>query len=407
VNGWRNLRLSIRALTRSRLRTLMSASSMTIGIAAVVLLFGVGEGAERAFQQTLEEMGKNLLAVGARRGESTALRGGGARYLDSLTLDDWRALNEELESVARAAPIAMNNFDLRFAGQFRNATVIGTTPEFQLTNNFKVVAGRFIDQSDIEDHSRVAVIGAQVATELFLGEQPLGERLLVGNSPFIIVGILEEKGVDQTGTPQDDRILVPVTTALRRLLNVDGVDRIFVQAISKDSLELATQQVRTLLRRRHNLDGTAAEDDFTIDNQAGLLATLDETDQALARFLSGIAVLALGLASMGLLAVTQLAVRERHGEIGLRLAVGALPRQILAQFLAEAVMIALLGALAGLLVGALGIILGEWLLGWQLALGWEGLLYPFLVALFLSLLFGAYPALRAARLDPIVALRSV
>ena len=139
----------------------------------------------------------------------------------------------------------------------------------------------------------------------------------------------------------------------------------------------------------------------------GLLATLDETDQTLARFLSGIAVLALGLASMGLLAVTQLAVRERHGEIGLRLAVGALPRQILAQFLAEAVMIALLGALAGLLVGALGIILGEWLLGWQLALGWEGLLYPFLVALLLSLLFGAYPALRAARLDPIVALRSV
>ena len=239
MNGWRNLRLSIRALTRSRLRTLMSASSMTIGIAAVVLLFGVGEGAERAFQETLEEMGKNLLAVGARRGESTALRGGSARYLDSLTLDDWRALNEELESVARAAPIAMKNFDLRFAGQFRNATVIGTTPEFQLTNNFKLVAGRFIDQSDIEDHSRVAVIGAQVAAELFLGEQPLGERLLVGSSPFIIVGILEEKGVDQTGTPQDDRILVPVTTAQRRLLNVDGVDRIFVQASSKDTLKVA------------------------------------------------------------------------------------------------------------------------------------------------------------------------
>jgi putative ABC transport system permease protein len=352
-------------------------------------------------------MGKNLLAVGAQRMENTALRGGSARYDDSLTLGDWRAINEELESVERAAPIAMSNFDLRFAGRSMNATAIGTTPEFQLTNNFKLLAGRFIDQIDVEDHSRVAVIGSQVANVLFLGEQPLGERLLVGNAPFIIVGILEEKGADQTGTPQDDRILVPVTTAQRRLLAIDSVDRIFVQAVSKQMLDRAAQQVRTLLRDRHGLDQISADDDFTIDNQAGMLATLNETDRALARFLAGISALALGLASMGLLAVSLLSVRERHAEIGLRLAVGALPRQVLAQFLSEAVLIALLGALAGLLVGALGIIVGEWLIGWNLALGWKGVIYPFLIALFLSLLFGAYPALRAARLDPIVALRSV
>jgi putative ABC transport system permease protein len=228
--------------------------------------------------------------------------------------------------------------------------------------------------------------------------------LLVDGAPFIVIGVLAEKGVDATGSPQDDRILVPVTTAQRRLLGVDFVDRIFVQAVSKEMIDTAMRNVRTLLRARHGLGDTAV-DDFTIRDQAGLLGALDETDRTLGRFLAGIAVLTLGLASIGLLAVSLLSVRERHGEIGLRLAVGALPRQVLAQFLSEAVMIALLGTVAGLLVGAFGIMVGEWLIGWQLTLSGKGVLYTALISLVLSLLFGAYPALRAARLDPIVALK--
>jgi len=185
---------------------------------------------------------------------------------------------------------------------------------------------------------------------------------------------------------------------------VDYVDRIFVQAVSKSMIETATAQVRALLRARHGLAAETA-DDFTVRNQAAMLNTMSRTEQSLSKFLAGIATLTLGLASVGLLAVSLLSVRERHGEIGLRLAVGALPLQVLTQFLSEAVMIALIGAAAGLLVGVFGIIVGAWLLGWQLALSWMSLLYTFLIALLLSLLFGAYPALRAARLDPIIALR--
>jgi len=377
---------------------------MMSGIAAVTLLFGVGAGAEKAYQAALETMGKNLLSVGSQRKQTDALRGGSRRY-QTLTLGDVRAIMTELDSVVRAAPIAMKNFDLRYGGESVNMTVIGTTPEFQITNVQPLSAGRFIDEFDIRDFTRVAVIGSQVEKELFNGQVAVGERLLIGGAPYIIIGVLQEKGPDTTGSTQDDRVLVPVTTAQRRLLNVDYVDRIFVQAVSKPMLDTAIRQVRELLRSRHGLSANTA-DDFTVRDQAATLRLMNETQQYLSKFLAGIAVLTLGLASVGLLAVTLLSVRERVGEIGLRLAVGALPRQVMAQFLSEAVIIALIGAAAGLLVGVFGIIVGAWLLGWQLAVTAMSVAYTFLIAFGLSLLFGAYPALCAAKLDPIVALRA-
>ncbi len=376
---------------------------MMIGITAVSLLFGVGAGAEQAYQAALETMGKNLLSVGSQRKESSALRGVSRRF-QTLTMGDWQAINNELESVVLAAPIAMSSSNLRYGGESVTMTVIGTTPEFQITNNQPLTAGRFIDEFDMLDNSRVAVIGSQVEHELFGDKQAVGQRLLVAGAPFIIIGVLAEKGADPTGSPQDDRILVPITTAMRRLLSVDYVDRIFVQAISKSKITTAINNVRELLRGRHALPANTA-DDFTVRDQAAMLATLDKTEQSLSRFLAGIAALTLGLASVGLMAVSLLSVRERHAEIGLRLALGALPRQIMAQFLSEAVIIALLGALAGLLVAAFGIIVGAWLLDWQLALTGMNVLYTFSISLALSLLFGAYPALRAAKLDPITALR--
>jgi putative ABC transport system permease protein len=386
------------------MRSLLSASSMMIGIAAITLLFGVGAGAEKAYQDALESMGKNLLSVGAQRRQTSALRGDSQRY-QSLTLGDWRAIANELDSVTLAAPIAMDNFTLRYGGESVSMTVVGTSPELQQTNNLPLVTGRFIDESDMQERSRVAVIGSQVKKKLFNGKPALGERLLVAGAPFIVIGVLQEKGADVTGSPQDDRILVPVTTAMRRLLGADYIDRIFVQAISKNMIETATLQVRALLRWRHAL-APAVADDFTVRDQSAVLGVLDKTDKSLSRFLAGIATLTLGLASVGLLAVSLLSVRERHAEIGLRLAVGALPRQVLVHFLSEAVMIALIGACAGLLVGVIGIIVGAWLLAWQLALSGKGLLYTMLLASLLALLFGAYPAMRAARLDPIIALRS-
>lgn len=180
-----------------------------IGIAAVTLLFGVGAGAEKAYQAALETMGKNLLSVGSQRKPSGALRGGNQRF-QTLTMGDTLAIMNELDSVALAAPIAMTSSDLRYGGDSVRMTVIGTTPEFQFTNNQPLTAGRFIDEFDIRDVARVAVIGSQVQKKLFKGEDILGKRLLVDGAPFIVIGMLEEKGPDSTGSTQDDRILIPV-----------------------------------------------------------------------------------------------------------------------------------------------------------------------------------------------------
>jgi putative ABC transport system permease protein len=375
---------------------------MMIGIAAVTLLFGVGGGAEQAYQAALESMGKNLLSVGSQRKRSNALRGSSQRF-QTLTLADSEAIMN-LHSVELVAPIAMASMDLRHGGDSVRMTVIGTTPGFQTTNNLPLTAGRFLDAFDVRDAARVAVIGSQVEKKLFLGQPVLGERLLVGGAPYIVIGVLQEKGPDATGSTQDDRILIPVTTAQKRLLNVDFVDRIFVQAVSRPMIETAIREVRELLRIRHGIAAGRA-DDFTVRDQASTLRTMNRTQQSLTKFLVGIATLTLGLASVGLLAVSLLSVRERVGEIGLRMAVGALPAQVMLQFLSEAVMVALIGAVAGLLVGVIGIIVGAWLLEWQLALSGMSVLYTFLIALGLSLLFGAYPALRAARLNPIGCLR--
>jgi putative ABC transport system permease protein len=286
-----------------------------------------------------------------------------------------------------------------------NATVIGTSPEFRYSNVQHPSAGRFFDDFDVRAQARVAVIGSQIAKTLFRGEQAIGERILISGSPFEVIGVLQEKGADAGGVPQDDKILVPVTTAMRRLLNVDFVDRIFVQAESRQAVGDVTDGVRELLRQRHGLDVADQADDFTIRDQTELVTTISESDRTMVRLLGGLSLLLLGLASVGLLAVSLLSVRERHAEIGLRLAVGALPRQVMVQFLGEAVMIALLGAVSGLFLGGIGIILGQWLMGWQMEITGLNTLYTMLVPLGLALLAGAYPALRAARLDPMYALR--
>ena len=377
---------------------------MTVGIAAMFILFSLAAGAEKAFEDALSSMGKNLMAIGSVRKETDALRGRGRRF-QTLTLDDWRALSNEVEGVERAAPIAMNDFDLRYGGDATSATVIGTTPEYRYSNVQHPSVGRFIDEIDVQNQSRVAVIGSQIAEELFHGEQPLGEIVLIAGAPYEVIGVLQEKGADAGGMPQDDKVLVPVTTAMRRLLNVDYVDRIFVQAQSREQVGKVTRDVRDLLRRRHALDIANQPDDFTIRDQAELVRTVRRSDDTMQSFLGGLSALLLGLACVGLLAVSLLSVRERHAEIGLRLAVGALPRQVMAQFLSEAAMIAVLGALSGLFVGGIGIILGQWLMGWQMQITGMNTLYSMLIPLVLALVSGAYPALRAARLDPMQALR--
>ena len=400
----RNLLLSATAMWRAPQRTLLSVSGMAIGIAAVAVVVGLGAGAERALQQTLEQLGRNLLVVSAGRTETGALRGS-SRQLRTLGMSDWQAITR-LPQVERAAPIAMGTADLRAGDRSLQATVVGSTAELEEARNFRLLAGRFVDHEDVRDVRRVAVLGAQVVRELFFGEWPIGGGLQVGGVPFTVIGVLESKGLSPAGTNQDDQIIVPVSAAQRRLLDSEHLDRIFVQFRSNQAVGPGERDRRSLLRARHALDVSGAADDFEIQDQDALLAAQAETGGRFTLLVSALAALALLLGAVGLLAVSWLSVRDRRGEIGLRLAVGGRRRDIGLQFLSEAVLIAVVGGLAGSALGAAGILLGERLSGWPLAWTWRSAVYPFVLSLAVAVVFGAYPALRAARLDPIVALSS-
>jgi putative ABC transport system permease protein len=400
----KNIRFSLRAINRSRPRALLSISGVAIGIAAVAILIGTGAGAERAFQKSLEQLGENLMAVNAARTETDALRGASQLYR-TLKIQDWEWI-KSLDSVKRAAPVADAGRTLKVGGITQTFTILGTTPEYKDTKKFNLVAGRFIDQEDLDNHRRVAVIGANVVSDLYFGEWPVGDRVLIGNIPFRIIGILKRKGLNPDGTTDDGQIIVPVSTAQRRVLNTDYLSRIFVQAVSQPAIGVANADITALLRDEHGYDRPNFTDDFEIQDQDSLLATQEQMKGAFGELTFGLAGLALSLGGVGLLAVSLLSVRERYGEIGLRMALGAQPRDILIQFLAESVLLALFGGIIGVVIGDACILIGSKITGWDMVLTWESATYPFLISLCISIVFGAFPALLAARLDPIVALRS-
>ncbi|MCZ6754194.1 MAG: ABC transporter permease, partial [Gemmatimonadetes bacterium] len=322
----------------------------------------------------------------------------------TLTVADWEAIAREVPGVLRTAPVAERPLLARVGGRTVSVRVHGTTAEFAQARNFQLAAGRFIDGDDLLNTRRVAVVGALVVEELYHGESPLGELLLLSGIPFRIIGVTKKKGVVD-GANEDELVIIPLPTALRRLLSVESLNRIWVQTVSEDATAATRSEIATLIRRRHAIP-TDRPDDFGIQDQTAMVRSRQQAGDSLSRLVTGLSALALGLGGVGLLAVSLLSVRERYADIGLRLAVGGLPRDILLQFLTEAVLTSALGGAVGLAAGAGGIIIGTFLTSWPMVLSWQAVVYPLLISVAIAVVFGAYPALRAARLDPILALNS-
>jgi putative ABC transport system permease protein len=403
VRWSRNLALSVRALGRSRSRTVLSLGAVAIGIASVVVLIGAGVGAEHALLEALEALGQNLLVVNPARSQTDALRGI-SRDAETLTLEDAVAIAEGIPEISNVAPVAERTILVSAEGRSLPAKVIGTTPEFEEARNYPMNAGRFIDEQDLEEASRVVVVGALVIENLFDGELPLGETLFLQGVPFRIIGVYKKKGIASNGSNEDELLIVPVTTAMRRLLEVDSLSRVFVQADSESAVPRVEQGINSLLRERHSI--ASGEDDFSVHDQTATVRAQQEASGTFRRIVPGLSALSLALGGVGLLAVCLLSVRERYTEIGLRLAVGAVPRDILVQFLTEALLISLAGGLLGLMLGAGGIAVGSAMTSWPMVLSWKAVVYPFGISVAIAVIFGAWPAMRAARLDPILALNS-
>jgi len=405
----RSLRPALRALAAHRLRVALALSGVAIGVAAVLLTGALGAGAQREVSSSLEAMGTNLLVVRPAPAKRLVARKEVRGFVTTLTPADAAAL-AELERVDEAMPGVEGTLRAKGGGGSVVATVLGATQAFPRIRRFRLRAGRFFDAEDEKGARRVAVLGARVAERLFGDEPPdalLGRDLSLRGNPFEIVGVLEAKGVLADGSDEDSTIVIPIRTALRRVFNVAYLSTVFVTV--RDSsrhgqMDAAQAEIGVLLRQRHRLRDNVSADDFAVQDKAKLLASQREAAATLTLLTAGLSGLALLVGGTGILALMLLSVKERTGEIGLRLAVGARPRDILIQFLAEATALALGGWLAGVTLAALGS--GALALGtsWKVAVPVGALLASLGMALFTGLGFGAVPARKASLLPPIRAL---
>jgi len=395
------LQLALGRLGTGKLRTALTMLGVIIGVASVVALVAVGQGATSGISNRLAGLGTNLLTVNAGASFNGITRGA-AGSSTTLKLADAVALRS-LAGVEAVAP-ELSTQKLVVAGtKNTTTTVIGTTADYPTVRAYTIWQGSFLTSASVDAGLRVAVLGATTADDLGLGASAIGTDITVGGLPFRVVGILQAKGGTGFASP-DDEVLVPVSTANSLLVGGSSVRSIGVSVATPDQMTTVTAEITAALRERHGLSGTAA-DDFTVQNQDQLLATVSSVTTLLSVLLAGIASISLIVGGIGIMNIMLVSVRERTREIGIRKAIGARGRDILAQFLIEALALSLAGGLVGIAVGlAISALIG-------VIAGWGFIFSPLTVvaavgfSLLVGIVFGVWPASQAARLDPVVALR--
>jgi putative ABC transport system permease protein len=390
------LRFAATGLSGHSLRTALSLLGVTVGVAAVVILTAVGEGARRYVVDQFAGLGTNILIVIPGKTETSGAVGAGGVPND-LTLGDAQAIQRRVPAAQRVAPICLGTEQVAYGERRRQVAIIGTTHEYKDARQLEIVLGDFLPEEEMFRGSSVVVLGHKLARELFMGEQPLGEVVRVGGFRMRVIGVLAKQGV-KMGMDVDDLAMVPVSTGMQ-MFNRTTLFRILVQARSHADLESVKAAVRDLMIERHD------EEDITVITQDSVLSSFTAILDALTLAVGAIAAISLGVAGIGIMNVMLVSVSERTREVGLLKALGVGRRQILSVFLAEAALISSLGGLAGLLLGWLGVrvLVGfyplfpasppAWAIGAALA-----------VSLGVGITFGLLPARRASRLDPVLAL---
>lgn len=398
----RTLGPSLRALFAHRVRALLAVSSVTAGVAAVVLTSAIGKGVAQDIRGRIEAIGANLLVVRPAPVKRLVARKDVKGSVSTLRVEDFQAV-AQLERIARAVPGIEGPARVVAGGSSTTTKVLGTWPDFPTVRGFEVRRGRFFDEDDDRLARRVAVLGARVADAL-LDPDAAGGTIRIRGIPFDVVGVLAPKGA-LAGGDEDNQIVIPLKTALRRVFNVTWLTTMFVRVRDARAMGEVEREIRTLLRGRHRL---APDDpsDFEVQNATGFLLLQQDAARTLTRITGGVAAIALVVGGIGILVLMLLSIRERTSEIGLRMAVGARPRDILVQFLFEATLLALAGWAGGILLGAIGASVVALGTSWKVGMPWEALLASVAMATLIGLGFGALPARRASLIPPIQALRA-
>ncbi len=403
---YRNIKISRKTLFSHKLRTFLALLGITIGVAAVIIMVAVGEGAQHEVLQQIEAMGSNLLVVNAGRVKTFAGRERQIGIVTTLKIRDSEAITEECSAVALTAPAQDRTLQVKYGNYSTMTKILGSSSAFQSIRNFPTIKGRFFTDEENKATFRVAVIGSQVFDNLFEGKDPIGEVIRVRKIPFEVIGVLKSKGVSPEGSNEDNQILIPINTALRRVFNLNYLNSILVTVKDRRSMATAEKQIAALLRERHRLDIRNKADDFTIQNQLTILETERATTQTFTTMIVGVAAISLFVGGIGILAVMFLAVKERTNEIGLRMAVGSRRKDILVQFISEATILGFLGGFMGIFLGASGAWIVEAATKWQTSISLKPIVITLFFSLSVGLFFGVFPARKASLLNPIDALRA-
>ncbi len=404
---WQIFRVAVRALRRNTMRSFLTTLGIIIGVGAVIAMVAFGEGARARVEQAFASMGSSLLIVVPGTTTSGGAHGGFGS-LPTLTWDDLRAIQTEVPSVRFAAPLARAVASVLSEDQNWTTQVSGTTPDYFDIRSWPTAQGVPLTQSDVEAGAKVAVLGKTVVDKLYGPDtNPVGQMVRIKNIPFQVVGVLAAKGQSPMGQDYDDAVFVPMSTFRAKIQGglgnfIPGV--VFVSAVSPQATARAENQIRALLRDRHRLQ-SGTEDDFSIRNLVEMASAQQEGVDTLRTLLASIAAVSLLVGGIGIMNIMLVSVTERTREIGVRMAVGAKPRDILAQFLVEALTLSLIGGAFGVVIGLVAASRLAARFGWPMVMRPDIIIIAVGFSAFIGIAFGLYPAHKASRLDPIEALR--
>ena len=397
------LRMALRALGRNKMRTALTMLGVVIGVAAVICTVSIGEGATQRIENAIENMGANMVWIEAGGVNLNGVRtGNGATK--TLTIEDLKAIEDQVPLVSHVTPNVDGRAQVVFGNQNWYTGMRGVSPNYLFVRKLAVDRGTFFGQDEIDRADNVCVLGHTVANILFLNDDPIGQTVRVANQPCKVIGLIEPKGQSATGQDQDDTILMPYTTVQKKIKGINWLDDMWASAATPDAIPEAEREISDLLRERHHIR-PGMPDDFNIRHPVEIANAMADSARTMEYFLAGIASIALLVGGIGIMNIMLVSVTERTREIGVRMAVGATEKSVQMQFLSEAVVLSLIGGAIGLVLGLLGSVAVARLLQWPTVVPLSAILIAFVFSACVGIFFGYYPALKAARLDPIEALR--
>ena len=403
--NWTNLfKIAFKAIANNKLRTFLTMLGIIIGVASVITMLAIGQGSKQSIQSQISKMGSNMIMImpGAER------RGGvrmGGSDMQTLKISDYNTLKQECTYLAAISPSVSSSGQFIFGGNNYSSSISGVSQDYLEIRQLEVEDGDMFDDTDIAQSAKVCIIGKTIADNLFTnGENPVGQIIRFRNMPFTVIGVLKSKGYNTMGQDQDDVVLAPYTTVMKRILSVNYLSMIYASAINEGETDQAIDEITEILRTNHKLqDGKA--DNFNVRSQEELSSMMTSTTTSMTILLACVAGISLIVGGIGIMNIMYVSVTERTKEIGLRMSVGARGVDILTQFLIEAVMISITGGIIGVLFGVGAAYGVKMFAGWPIAIQPMSVILSFAVCSITGIFFGWYPAKKAANLDPIEAIR--